>query len=159
MHMPDDDRANEYPVIALKGAPARFPVLRQDRSNEKYMIWSDAITEQVESYLNKTFRNEKFVGIDLRNGIDWSNACDLTKDGMSEFMASTQCLESTNMQVTRQLCFPDRSVILNDLHDILVVKLKRSVSEHQCSNRQGSNACRHNREIQGLNTESKRCTQ
>jgi peptide-O-fucosyltransferase len=66
----------KYPVIALKGAPATYPILKSDRSNQKYLKWSKEIDKQVDDIINENFRNEKFIGIHLRNGQDWVNACE-----------------------------------------------------------------------------------
>ena len=49
--------ATDYPVIALKGAPASYPIKAENRINQKYMIWSDEINNQVDDYLSKKFGN------------------------------------------------------------------------------------------------------
>ena len=47
--------AREYPVIALRGAPASYPIKAEHRSNQKFMKWSDDINAQVDDYISSTF--------------------------------------------------------------------------------------------------------
>jgi peptide-O-fucosyltransferase len=115
-----------YPVIALKGAPASFPMHSSHRHYQKYMEWSDTITDEVNHYINKTFQNEKFVGIHLRNGDDWKNAC-RASHSMPYYMASPQCLDGTEKMVTINLCFPNKETILKDLEYALITNLNKTV--------------------------------
>lgn len=142
--------AGEFPVIALRGAPASFPVKARDRDNQRYMVWSDDIIKQVNEFLTETFGNfnsqfiellekslyfhnfldnEKFIGIHLRNGIDWENACGYIdkENDMANFMASPQCLENSDVKLNKNLCFPSTEIILNDLENIIVNELKGKV--------------------------------
>ncbi len=95
------------------------------------MVWSDQINAQVDDYLNKTFNGEKFIGIHLRNGDDWNNACNLLndKDGenYSNFMASPQCLDNSNIKLTHNLCFPTVETIFDDLDYAIKKVLKKKV--------------------------------
>lgn len=63
--------ADKYPVVALKGAPAPFPMKPEHRELAKYMQWSDEIIDQGQQYIQENFPNQKYIGIHLRNGIDW----------------------------------------------------------------------------------------
>lgn len=109
----------KYPVLALKGAPAAFPVLAEHRHYQKYFQWSDTILNEVNSYITKTFGERKFIGIHLRNGIDWKNACSHVADGLPAFMASPQCLEGTNRLVKQDICFPSDESILEKLKNVV----------------------------------------
>eukprot|EP00118_Oscarella_pearsei_P010477 m.64529 g.64529 ORF g.64529 m.64529 type:complete len:266 (+) comp35259_c0_seq4:572-1369(+) len=103
--------ADQYPVLALKGAPAKYPVAASNRLIQKYLVWSDAIEEEVEKYVKENIPEGPFVGIHLRNGPDWVKACDLTgKTG--QFFASTQCLNSSQ-SVTMDLCLPSTEEIVS----------------------------------------------
>ena len=62
---------DKYPVYALRGAPAAFPVQPQYRELQRYMEFSEGISKVGDNYINETFRGEKYIGIHLRNGDDW----------------------------------------------------------------------------------------
>lgn len=62
---------DKYPVVALRGAPAPFPMAEENIPLAKYLQWSDNIEEEVGSHIQKLMGNEKFIGIHLRNGVDW----------------------------------------------------------------------------------------
>ena len=90
------------------------------------MIWSPDILNKTNDAIRKLFDNEKFIGIHLRNGPDWHNACQNLHD-FDSYMASPQCLENTLRKVTTDLCLPSKSTILKDLEDILIVKLNKTI--------------------------------
>lgn len=66
---------NEWPVIAFTGAPASFPVQEENRDLQKYLIWSDHIQQQAKHFIKNNLPKGSFIGIHLRNGIDWIRAC------------------------------------------------------------------------------------
>ncbi|XP_068678139.1 LOW QUALITY PROTEIN: GDP-fucose protein O-fucosyltransferase 1-like [Montipora foliosa] len=104
---------SNHPVLAFRGAPASFPVEEQNRQVHAFLKWSDKINEEVDEYIRSTLPPGPFVGIHLRNGIDWRNACEHA-DGIPQFMASPQCLGYSQYRtVTRDLCFPPKQDILN----------------------------------------------
>ena len=120
--------ADQFPVISMKGAPANYPVREKNRIYQKYMIVSDKINDEVTSVINAKFGQEKFIGIHLRNGEDWSNACSYI-DGTTSYMSSTQCYGETNTKILdKELCFPNISTILNDLENLLIHKLNKTVN-------------------------------
>ena len=61
----------KYPVIALKGAPAKYPIVQEDRHLQKYLKWADSIVDSAEHYIQANFPKQKYLGIHLRNGVDW----------------------------------------------------------------------------------------
>ncbi|KAK3599884.1 hypothetical protein CHS0354_022457 [Potamilus streckersoni] len=84
----------KYPVLALKGAPAAFPVQEENRDLQRYLQWSDTIKGEAEKYINQNFPNQTFVGIHLRNGLDW--VCflpDINGRGQLENLVITTSLE------------------------------------------------------------------
>lgn len=63
--------ASKYPVVALKGAPAPFPMRPENWELHKYLQWSDDIIQQGQKYIHDHFPEQQYVGIHLRNGPDW----------------------------------------------------------------------------------------
>jgi peptide-O-fucosyltransferase len=118
----------KYPVIAMKGAPASFPMRKHDRLNQQYMELSDFMNDQVSNYIREKFSDRKFIGLHFRNGQDWSNACKHA-EGMMVYMASPQCLDTINKSVKTSLCFPTKEIILKDLENLLINQLNRTIKD------------------------------
>ncbi|KAL4235589.1 GDP-fucose protein O-fucosyltransferase 1 [Mactra antiquata] len=111
--------ADKYPVVALKGAPAPFPMKAEHRVLAKYMQWSDDIIEQGEKYIQDNFPGKKYIGMHLRNGVDWENACKHAP-GQSSYMASTQCFSATSgRKITEDICLPSKEVVLSLLDKVI----------------------------------------
>lgn len=132
--------SDRYPVLALKGAPASFPMDAQHRYLQKYMNWSETILAEVQQHQKNLFDNRSYIGIHLRNDVDWKRACDNVESYQSRsYMASPQCLDlpsSTLTYVTQKLCYPSdedilrllKNVVLRTrIHDIYVATDKRAM--------------------------------
>ncbi|KAK3089660.1 hypothetical protein FSP39_005448 [Pinctada imbricata] len=104
----------------MRGAPAPFPMVEANVDLHKYLIWSDQIEEEVQAHIHKLFNGEKYIGIHLRNGVDWKSACDHA-DGQTSYMASPQCLGyNRNKKVTSKMCYPPKEEILRVLKNTVI---------------------------------------
>lgn len=71
-HLPESRYPPEtYPVLAMRGAPASYPMARSNRHLQRYLVYSDRILDEALKYIEDHFPNERYVGIHLRNGPDW----------------------------------------------------------------------------------------
>ncbi|EDO34766.1 predicted protein [Nematostella vectensis] len=103
---------SEYPVIALMGAPGSFPCETQNKWLQKYVKWSVSINKKADKFITEVLPDGPFVGIHLRNGIDFKNACEHVKGSFSLF-ASPQCIHpGSNKKLTYEICLPPEKDIL-----------------------------------------------
>ncbi|KAL3280603.1 hypothetical protein HHI36_003834 [Cryptolaemus montrouzieri] len=106
----------KWQVLAFTGAPASFPVQQENRHLHKYLEWSDEISSKADSFIENTLPKGAFIGIHLRNGIDWVRACEHIKDSPNLF-AAPQCLGYRNEKgkATQDMCLPTKETIVRQL--------------------------------------------
>lgn len=107
-------------VLAFTGAPAGFPVQQENLHLQKYLQWSDEIDQKAKNYIKKILPKGAYIGIHLRNGIDWIRACDHVKDAKNLF-ASPQCLGYHNERgdLTMDICMPSQESIIRKIKRII----------------------------------------
>ncbi|KXJ14782.1 GDP-fucose protein O-fucosyltransferase 1 [Exaiptasia diaphana] len=116
-----------HPVIAFKGAPAPYPVKEANRKLHQYLVWSTKLLSQAKELQSTVLPNGSYVGIHLRNGVDWKNACG-NVEGMHNFMASPQCLGYSHYNtVTKEICFPSEQEILKRTREVVLKTKAKSV--------------------------------
>lgn len=115
--------ADDWPVIAFTGAPGSFPVQDENRSLQEYLVFTSRVMDAANTFIKNKMPAGAFIGIHLRNGIDWVRACEHVN--MSPLLfAAPQCLGYRNEfgAATQELCYPPV--------DTVVKQLKRAVREH-----------------------------
>lgn len=112
--------SEDYKVIAFTGAPAAFPVQQENLYLHKYLKWSDEIENKADKFIKNVLPKGAFIGIHLRNGIDWIRACDHVKDAKNLF-ASPQCLGYHNEKgdLTMEICMPSQELIIRKIKRIV----------------------------------------
>eukprot|EP00117_Sycon_ciliatum_P019421 scpid61135/ scgid17610/ GDP-fucose protein O-fucosyltransferase 1; Peptide-O-fucosyltransferase 1 len=107
--------ADKYPVLALRGAPAGFPMTKKNNALHEHLVWSDAIASERDRLIAEHLpAGGKFVGIHIRNAQDWVNTCNMVDTARgSSLMASPQCVgyEAGTGTVTKDMCLPSRHSI------------------------------------------------
>ncbi|ESO88280.1 hypothetical protein LOTGIDRAFT_219361 [Lottia gigantea] len=114
--------ADKYPVMAFKGSPARFPVLEKHVHLQQYLQWAEEIETETNVLIQSYFSDKKFIGLHLRNGIDWLKACAHIK-GLKSFMSSYQCYGFNNdREIHENVCYPTEDTILSHVREIVIEK-------------------------------------
>uniref|UniRef100_A0A8D8TCG1 GDP-fucose protein O-fucosyltransferase 1 n=1 Tax=Cacopsylla melanoneura TaxID=428564 RepID=A0A8D8TCG1_9HEMI len=115
--------ADDWPVLAFTGAPGSFPVQDENRVLQTYLVFNDKIANEGKTFIRNKMPAGAFVGLHLRNGIDWVRACEHIHNSPLLF-AAPQCLGYRNEygSATEELCFP--SV------DTVIRQVKRVVRDH-----------------------------
>lgn len=66
-----NNETNKFKVLAFTGAPASFPVQKDNINLQQYLVWSEKIDELANKFIKETLPQGSFIGIHMRNGIDW----------------------------------------------------------------------------------------
>lgn len=105
-----------WPVLAFTGAPASFPVQKENVHLQKYLTWSDDIANKARIFIKKNMSGGAFLGIHLRNGQDWVKACQHVQDSTMLF-AAPQCVGYKNERgpLTLSMCLPQPSEIIKQV--------------------------------------------
>lgn len=110
--------AVDYPVLAFTGAPASFPVQAENIALQKYLIWTEQMQSKASNWVKATLQKGAYIGIHLRNGVDWSRACEHIKESPNLFSAA-QCLgyRNENGVATNELCQPSKELIIQQIKE------------------------------------------
>ncbi|PZC78799.1 GDP-fucose protein O-fucosyltransferase 1 [Helicoverpa armigera] len=107
---------SQWPVLAFTGAPASFPVQKENVHLQKYLSWSDDISNKSKQFIKKNMSGGGFLGLHLRNGQDWVKACKHVQDSTMLF-AAPQCVGYKNERgpLTLSMCLPNPDEIIKQV--------------------------------------------
>lgn len=108
--------ADAWPVLAFTGAPATFPVQQAHKHLQKYLVWTDEMQSKATNWVKSTLPKGGYMGIHLRNGIDWKRACEHINESPNLFSAA-QCVGYRNEHgpATKQMCEPSKELIIKKI--------------------------------------------
>lgn len=108
--------ADDWPVLAFTGAPASFPVQKENIRLQKYLVWTDEMQTIATNWVKSTLPKGAYLGIHLRNGVDWKRACEHIKDSPNLFSAA-QCVGYRNEKgpATKEMCEPTKESIVKQI--------------------------------------------
>lgn len=120
--------ADRFPVLAFSGAPASFPVQMENAGLQRYFRFSNDVVSRAKKFIAEQVPRGAFIGIHLRNGIDWTKACQHVETSTNLF-SSPQCLGYRNEygRLTQELCMPPK--------ELVVRQLKRQIKAYKEANR------------------------
>lgn len=116
--------AKRFPVLAFSGAPASFPVQKENVELQQYFEFSKPILAKAKAFIFNTLPKGAFIGLHLRNGVDWVRACEHVPSS-SNLFSSPQCLGYMNEHgnLTMDICMPSK--------DLVVKQLKRLIKSYK----------------------------
>ena len=121
-------------MLALTGAPASFPVSETHLELQRDLEWTSLWRERGQSWVRTNLgRGVAYLGLHLRNGLDWVKACDLTQaGGLANLFSSAQCLGYSNQhgRLNRELCLPSVDIIVQQVEQIIRYHGRYSSDHH-----------------------------
>ncbi|GMT03087.1 hypothetical protein PENTCL1PPCAC_25261 [Pristionchus entomophagus] len=108
---------SSFPVLAFVGAPATFPSQQKHWHYQKHFRYSTRITSRAKAFIEDRLERP-FVGIHLRNDVDWARVCEHV-DPSRNLFASAQCLGEPPQDValSREMCLPSARTVLDQIVD------------------------------------------
>ena len=108
--------ASEYPVLAFTGAPASFPVQEDNLVLQRYLVYNQFWEGLANNWIKRNLPKGPFVGVHLRNGMDWMKACEHVSS-TSRLFSSPQCLGYRNEEgeLTKELCLPQDHTVIRQI--------------------------------------------
>lgn len=108
--------ATVWPVLAFTGAPATFPVQANNVELQRHLVWTPSVQTAANNWVRGNLPRGAFIGIHLRNGVDWERACTHIVDSPNLFSAP-QCLGYRNEfgKANADMCLPSKELVLKQL--------------------------------------------
>lgn len=115
--------AADWPVLAFTGAPATFPVQAENVPLQQYLVWTEPMQSLASDWVKTNLPKGAYIGVHLRNGVDWTRACEHIGSSPNLF-AAAQCLGYRNEMgdATMDMCMPSK--------DIIIKQIRRQIKLH-----------------------------
>ncbi|MCP9264942.1 GDP-fucose protein O-fucosyltransferase 1 [Dirofilaria immitis] len=117
---------DRYPVLSFISAPAAFPAQTDHHHLQRYLHWSEAIISEANKYVAKSL-GRPFIGIHLRNDIDWENVCRIIHNNGTENLFGSAICTGENSKLTAEMCLPSLETIIRDVTKKALALKVRSV--------------------------------
>jgi len=109
---------DKYPLVVMTEAPAHFPVYAEHRILQSLLRWQPKLITKRDNWI-KRHLHRPYIGLHLRNGVDWADACSLITEPTPRYMASPQC-NHEGFMVSREICLPpDNYILLQTLNEAI----------------------------------------
>jgi len=107
---------SRFPALAFTGAPASFPVQKENVELQKYFQYNDDWIGKATQWVKLNLPKGPYVGVHLRNGEDWERACQHVNSG-NHLFSSPQCLgyRNENGFLSGELCLPSEQTIIKHI--------------------------------------------
>lgn len=112
--------ADTWPVLAFTGAPASFPVQKENVWLHRHLFnWAPSMEDRAKELIARSpsegsgGQRGPFVALHLRNGPDWSRACELVESSPLMF-AAAQCVgyHKEHGAATKTMCMPSKEEVI-----------------------------------------------
>ncbi|KAL3990822.1 GDP-fucose protein O-fucosyltransferase family protein [Acanthocheilonema viteae] len=106
--------ADRYPVLSFISAPAAFPAQTDHHHLQRYLHWSKKIVAEASKYVAKSLERP-FIGIHLRNDVDWENLCRMVYKNETEKLFGSAICTGDSSKLTVEMCLPSLKTIIKDV--------------------------------------------
>uniref|UniRef100_A0AAF5PLY2 GDP-fucose protein O-fucosyltransferase 1 n=1 Tax=Wuchereria bancrofti TaxID=6293 RepID=A0AAF5PLY2_WUCBA len=105
---------DRYPVLSFISAPVAFPARTDHHHLQRYLRWSEPIMTEANKFIAESLERP-FIGIHLRNDIDWKNLCHMVQENETEKLFGSAICTGRNGKLTVEMCLPSLETIIKDV--------------------------------------------
>ncbi|VIO89526.1 GDP-fucose protein O-fucosyltransferase 1 precursor, putative [Brugia malayi] len=115
---------DRYPVLSFISAPVAFPARTDHHHLQRYLRWSEPIVTEANKFIAESLE-KPFIGIHLRNDIDWKNLCHMVHENETEKLFGSAICTGRNGKLTAEMCLPSLETIIKDVtKEVLKLKVR-----------------------------------
>ncbi|EFO20682.2 GDP-fucose protein O-fucosyltransferase 1 [Loa loa] len=106
---------SRYPVLSFISAPATFPARADHHHLQRYLRWSDAVLTEANKYIAESLERP-FIGIHLRNDVDWENLCQMVHKNENEKLFGSAVCTGGSGKLTAEMCLPSLETVIKNVN-------------------------------------------